>query len=119
MPQIEVTINNRSYRLACEEGEENHLRELSRYIDRQVDAIKGEFGQIGDARLLVMASLTIADKLSETFTKLEKLETEVNELRGQSKRLRVDTDGLKEATAKDLDNLASRIEVLTRQIDDV
>ncbi|MFV2092744.1 MAG: cell division protein ZapA, partial [Hyphomicrobiales bacterium] len=91
MAQIDVTINNRSYRLACEEGEEDHLRELSRYIDKQVNGIRGEFGQIGDARLLVMASLTIADKLSETYSKLEKLEREVAELRGSSERLRAET----------------------------
>ncbi|MHA1523543.1 MAG: cell division protein ZapA [Alphaproteobacteria bacterium] len=118
MAQIDVTINDRSYKLACEEGEEEHLRELSRFVDRQVSDIKREFGQIGDARLLVMASLTIADKLSEAYTKLEKLDRDVTQIRVQSEQIQAETKRLEEKAAEDLDTLSGRIETLTGQFKD-
>ena len=65
MPQVEVIINGRGYRIACEEGQEKHLSGLAAYVDGRVAEMVASTGQIGDARLLVMVSLLVADELSE------------------------------------------------------
>ena len=65
MAQVDVTINGRSYRVACEDGQEQRLVELSRYVDEKVGELTRSVGQIGDTRLLVMASLLVADELSD------------------------------------------------------
>ncbi len=67
MAQLDVNINGRSYRVACDDGQEDHLRQLAEYVDRQVMELVGSVGQVGEARLLVMACLLIADDLSESF----------------------------------------------------
>ncbi len=67
MAQLDVTINGRNYRVACDDGQEDHLRQLAEYVDRQVMELADTVGQVGEARLLVMASLLIADDLSESF----------------------------------------------------
>ena len=66
MAQVVVTINGRSYRIACEDGQEEHLTELSGYVSEKVKELVGAVGQIGDTRLLVMASLLISDELTDT-----------------------------------------------------
>lgn len=71
MGQVTVSINERRYEIACDDGQEAHLTRLSRYIDKRVAELVASVGQIGDARLLVMASLLIADELSEVYTELE------------------------------------------------
>ncbi len=71
MPQVEVSINNRAYRIACDEGQDEHLTRLAEYVDKRVQELVSAVGQVGDARLLVMASLLIADELSETFASLQ------------------------------------------------
>lgn len=71
MPQVEVSINNRGYRIACDEGQDEHLQRLAEYVDKRVQELAAAVGQVGDARLLVMASLLIADELSETYASLQ------------------------------------------------
>lgn len=67
MAQVDVTINNRSYRIACDDGQEEHLVRLADFVDRRVQDLVDSVGQVGDARLLVMANLLIADELSEAY----------------------------------------------------
>jgi cell division protein ZapA len=75
--QVNVTINGRQFRMACEDGEEAHLRELAKGLDDRIVALRGQFGEIGDARLTVMAALMVADELSETAKKIRRLEQEL------------------------------------------
>jgi cell division protein ZapA len=74
MAHVTVTIGGRSYRLACNEGEEAHLEGLARQIDGKIAELRGAVGEIGDQRLVVMASLTIADELFEARRAIGKLE---------------------------------------------
>ena len=57
MSQVNVTINGRQFRMACEDGQEGHLQQLARELDERIVALRGQFGEIGDARLTVMAAL--------------------------------------------------------------
>jgi cell division protein ZapA len=70
MPQFEVRINSRAYMIACEEGQDEHLTRLAEFVDKRVAELVSAVGQAGEARLLVMASLLIADELAETYAKL-------------------------------------------------
>jgi cell division protein ZapA len=65
MAQVTVTINGRAYPVACNEGEEQRIAELARYIDGKVKAFAKDLGQIGEARLLVLAALILADELAD------------------------------------------------------
>lgn len=71
MAQVAITVNGRSYQIACEDGQEEHLSELGAYIDKRVSDLVASVGQIGDMRLLLMASLLIADELSEVYDELD------------------------------------------------
>jgi cell division protein ZapA len=75
--QVNVTINGRQFRLACEEGQEGHLRQLAKELDDRITGLRGQFGEIGDARLTIMAALTVADELSEIGRKVKRLEDEL------------------------------------------
>ena len=71
MPELMVTINGREYQVACDDGQEEHLSKLARYVDSKLGELVNAVGQIGDARLLVMTSLLIADELSDAYQQLE------------------------------------------------
>jgi cell division protein ZapA len=75
--QVNVTINGRQFRLACEVGQEAHLRQLAKDLDDRITGLRARFGEIGDARLTVMAALMLADELSEVGKKVERLEDEL------------------------------------------
>lgn len=65
MAQVTVSINGRDYRVACDDGQEAHLQSVAGYVDKTVNDLAAALGQVGDTRLLVMASLLIADQLSD------------------------------------------------------
>jgi cell division protein ZapA len=65
MGQVAVTINGRTYRFACGDGQEARVGELTAYIQDKLDALGHDLGRIGDERLLVMTALLIADELFE------------------------------------------------------
>ncbi len=71
MAQVSVTINGRKYQIACDDGQEAHLSRLANYVDQRVSELIAAVGQVGDARLLVMASLLVADELSDAYSQLE------------------------------------------------
>ena len=68
--QVEITINGRQYRVACEDGQESHLTNLAAYFDGKMKSLVEEVGQIGDTSLMVMAGLLIADELSDVNQEL-------------------------------------------------
>src|SRR5579863_6483318 len=71
MPQVLVNIDGRSYRLACNPGEEEHLAALAKFVDGKIAEMHGSFRDIGDQRIVVMAALSIADELFEAKRKAE------------------------------------------------
>jgi cell division protein ZapA len=81
MSHINVTINGRQYRMACEEGQEVRLLKLAEHLESRIQMLRGKFGEIGDARLTVMAALTACDELVDAGNRIRTLEQEVNELR--------------------------------------
>jgi cell division protein ZapA len=105
MPEVHLTINGRSYPVACEEGQEGRIKELGQYIDRKTGEFVAKLGQIGEARLLVMAALMITDELADAHATLRR------QASGQGNG--VDTAAL----AQGLEELARRIEAIAVRLE--
>ncbi len=67
MPEISLNINERHYQVTCDDGQEEHLRRLAGHLDERIQGLVGAVGQVGEGRLLVMASLMVADELFEAY----------------------------------------------------
>jgi cell division protein ZapA len=116
MPQISVTINDRVYRMACEDGQEEHLMGLARDVDRRVTSLRGKFGEIGDARLVVMAAITIADELADTGQRIARLEQDIATLLQANDASANRVKDTEAAMAAAISTAADRIEKLTREL---
>lgn len=81
MSNITVTIAGKTYRMACDEGQEARLSTLAVRLDKLIGDLRSSFGEIGDLRLILMAAITILDEFEDLETKLKKLEAENNHLR--------------------------------------
>jgi cell division protein ZapA len=66
MAQVTVSINGRDYPITCGDGEEARTRALAHEVDRRVKGLVADLGQVGEARLLVLALLTLADELADS-----------------------------------------------------
>ena len=81
MAQVTVTIDSKTYRMACEQGQEEHLSDLAGRFDRYVGHLKNQFGEIGDLRITVMAGIMVMDELHELQRRMRGLEAEVETLK--------------------------------------
>lgn len=109
MAQVMVTIDGKAYRMACEEGQEDHLAELAGGFDRYVSHLKSQFGEIGDLRLTVMAGIMVMDELSEVSRRLTALESE-------TATLREGRESVMEEVSKGEETIALALGELTAQI---
>jgi cell division protein ZapA len=113
MSHINVTINGRQYRMACEEGQEVRLLKLAESLESRVEELRGKFGEIGDARLTVMAALTVCDELLDATQRMQALEAELENLRSIRVAATDRARTTQIAVANALNSAADRIEKTT------
>ena len=65
MAQVTLRINGYASTLGCQDGEEAHLHAMAAEVDQRIEGVKASAGPSGEARMLVMASLLMADDLYE------------------------------------------------------
>jgi cell division protein ZapA len=65
MGQVVVKVNGREFPLTCADGQESRIRRLAQYVDAKVGEFTKTVGQVGEARLILLAALVIADELSD------------------------------------------------------
>jgi len=114
MAHVSVTINGRQYRMACEDGQENHLIWLSGDLYRRIGQLRAQFGEIGDMRLTMMAALTVADELVEAGKRLRRLEEEMAALQDARAVGTERAQATQAAVAAALNSAAERIERVIR-----
>jgi cell division protein ZapA len=118
MGQVSVTLNGRTYRLECGEGEEAHLIELAEYLGTHLETVKRKFGQVGDDRLILMASLHAMDELWGLKRQMQDMKTAMAEAR----RDRSVADESFKSRAGDVaarvSAVADRLEALSEQFGD-
>ena len=107
MGQVVVTVNGRAFPLNCADGEEPRIRRLAAYVDGKIGDFVKTHGQIGEARLILLAALVIADELSDTN---DLVQTERGRARGPSREA-PDTvvSGIR-GIAERIESIAARLE---------
>ena len=116
MPQVTVSIDGKTYRMACDDGQEEHLIELAGRFDRYVTHLKGAFGEIGDQRLTVMAGIMVMDEFVELQKRVKGMETEIATLRKTRDDALTKADKNDAALTGALSNLAERMENLAGRL---
>ena len=118
MPEVNVEINGRKYRMACEEGQQKHLIGLAERFNTQVEALKGAVGEIGDNRLTVMAGIAVVDELAEAERRIKELEQEVLVLTRAGQEVAAEIETLESKFAEKLNNAAQTLENVAGLLDD-
>ena len=114
MPEVNVEINGRKYRMACEDGQEDRLLKLAGDLESRIGELRGKFGEIGDQRLEVMAALTTADELLDANQRIRALEDELNALRDVRAAAAERARATQVAVSAALNAAAERIEKTTQ-----
>ena len=116
MAQVTATIAGRQFRLACEDGQEEHLQELAKNLDQRIIDLRAKFGEIGDTRLTVMAALMIADELAEAERRTRSLQDEIAALQDARAVAADRAKAASSAVVHAFNSAAERIEGITRKL---
>lgn len=116
MAHVTVTIAGRAYRMACDDGQEEHLSRLGEEVDARIDQLRVAFGEIGDQRLSVMAAITIADELSEVRRQMRVMEQDIQAERAARNAAVQRMHESDQAVAGTVVNAAERLERLAREL---
>lgn len=116
MAHVTVTIAGRAYRMACDDGQEEHLSQLAQDVDARIDQLRGAFGEIGDQRLSVMAAITIADELAEAKRRMRGLEQDLESQRAARAATIERMEQTEQVVAEAVVTAAERLERLARDL---
>lgn len=119
MSQVTVEIDGKSYRMACEEGQEGHLQELAGKFDRYVTHLRSQFGEIGDLRLTVMAGIMVMDELNELQGKLKGAESELDGAKSARDKALQGAEKTEADVAKSLSEVAAQISTIATKLNEV
>lgn len=117
MAQVNVTIAGRTYRMACDDGQEEHLLGLADRLNRTIEDLRGAFGEIGDQRLTVMAAITMTDQLAEAQRQIARLEGEVRALHDRGSAAEQRSEAAEAGIARAISSAAQRIARAAARLD--
>jgi cell division protein ZapA len=109
MAKVNVSIHGRNYEVACDDGQEAHLSRLGAFVDKRINELLAAVGEVGEARLLVMVSLLLADELSDVYAELEVARSSDA---GATALLSAE-----DALSANIEDLADRIEVIAERLE--
>jgi cell division protein ZapA len=116
MAQVAVAIAGKTYRIACDDGDESRLAALAEVVDGQVADMRQRFGEIGDRRLMIMAAVNIADELVESSRRIRDLEAAVARLEAAAAPALHERSDRGQRIAEGIEAAAERIEQIASEL---
>ena len=117
MANVNIKFNGKDYLLSCDDGQEDHLIELSEYLNKRFENLKVELGSIGDSKLLLLSSIKIIDEYYETKKKIDEKKQELKNLSNKFKELRSLVLDYKETKDEEIIKLNDDLSSLKEMID--
>jgi len=105
--QVRINVNGVGYAVTCDDGQEARVRDLASAFDERVQALAEQIGQVGDARLMLLAALTVCDELHEALAARQNAEARVADLDSASE----------DSAAKVLQAAAARVRAISARLD--
>ncbi len=118
MANVNIKFNNKEFLLSCEDGQEEHLEELSSHLNEKFNKLKSTLGNIGENKLLLITSITTMDEYFETKKKIDLKIEELKSLTEKFKELKSLVYEYKEKKENEISNLNEEQNKLKDQLDE-
>ena len=117
MANVNIKFNNKEFLLSCEDGQEEHLEELSFHLNEKFNKLKSSLGNIGENKLLLITSISTMDEYFETKKKVDQKIIELKDLTEKFKELKSLIYEYKEKKDKEISNLNEEQKNLKNQLE--
>ena len=118
MANVNIKFNNKDYLLSCDDGQEESLKKLTKFLNKKYMELKDKLGNIGENKLLLITAITTMDEYFETKKKIDQKITELKNLTEKFKELKSLVYDYKEKKENEINNLNDEQKKLKNQLDD-
>ena len=108
MANVNITFNGKEFLLSCDDGQEEHLVELSEQLNNKFANLKSQLGNIGENKLLLITSIQVMDEYFETKKKIEEKKRELKDLSNKFKELRSLVFQYRDNKEKEIENFKGK-----------
>jgi len=88
MANVNIKFNGKDFLLSCDDGQEEHLEELTINLNQKFEHLKNKLGNIGENKLLLISSIKIMDEYFETKKKIDEKKKELENLSNKFRELK-------------------------------
>tara|TARA_B100000700_G_C14789262_1_gene735036 strand:- start:109 stop:555 length:447 start_codon:yes stop_codon:yes gene_type:complete len=117
MANVNIKFNGKEYLLSCDDGQEEHLQELSEHLTEKFNSLKSSLGSIGENKLLLITSITVMDEYFETKKNVDKKKIELQNLTEKFKELKSLIYDYKDVKEKQISELTNEQIALKNEIE--
>ncbi len=117
MANVNIKFNGKEYLLSCDDGQEEHLEELSLYLNEKFSDLKNSLGNIGENKLLLITSISVLDEYYETKKKIDMQKKEISNITEKFKELKSLVYNYRDLKEKEISELSTSQESLKHEIE--
>ena len=117
MANINIKFNGKEFLLSCEDGQEEHLDELSIHLNNKFNDLKSSLGNIGENKLLLITSIKVMDEYFETKKKIEERKIEIHNIKEKFKELKSLVYQYKDDKEKEISYLSDQHQQLRNELE--
>ena len=117
MANVNIKFNGKEFLLSCDDGQEDHLEELSNHLNEKFEGLKNDLGNIGENKLLLITSIKIMDEYFETKKKIDEKKNELQNLKNKFLEIKKLVYAYKDDKEKEINSLLNNHKDLKSEID--
>ena len=117
MANVNIKFNGKEFLLSCDDGQEDHLEELSLHLNKKFESLKDDLGNIGENKLLLITSIKIMDEYFETKKKIDEKKNELKNLKEKFLEIKKLVYAYKDDKEQEIKNLLNDHQDLKSEID--
>ena len=117
MANVNIKFNGKEFLLSCEDGQEEHLEELTLYLNQKFNNLKNSLGNIGESKLLLITSISVLDEYYETKKKIDIQKKEINKITEKFRELKSLVYNYRDLKEKEISELSKKQDNLKNEIE--
>ena len=118
MANINIKFNNKDYLLSCDDGQEESLKNLTKYLDRKYTELKDKLGNIGENKLLLITTIQLIDEYFNLKQKVTLQKKKTDDLANKFKELKKLAIKYKEGKDKEIEKLNNELDKFKKTVDE-
>ena len=118
MANVNIKFNNKDYLLSCDDGQEESLKKLTKFLDKKYSELKDKLGNIGENKLLLITTIQLIDEYFDLKQKVTQQKTKLDEISSKFREIRSLAIDYKNDKEVEIEKLNDELEKLKKTIDE-